>query len=230
MSARGGWAIALAVCAMAATACGSSTEDERAGRAEIGQSALAGPGAAAANDETPAPLDGAPEPDDDDEVGVGGDGSDCAGGDLRPSEEAIEPLRRATLCLINAERRSRGLSQLRSNRVLARAALAHARDMVLRSYFAHDSLSGANLIDRIRRVRYASGRTRWLVGENLAWGEGVRGTPREIVAAWMNSPPHRANILRASFRDVGLGIVPGAPRPSDLPAATYNTNFGAKAF
>jgi uncharacterized protein YkwD len=45
---------------------------------------------------------------------------------------------------------------------------------------------------------------------------------------WMNSPGHRANILSASFREVGIGVALGAPRVGDHPAATYATEFGSR--
>ena len=61
----------------------------------------------------------------------------------------------ATLCLINAERRARGLAPLTANARLARAAQGHAADMVARDYFSHFSPSGSSFTDRLRRVGYA---------------------------------------------------------------------------
>jgi uncharacterized protein YkwD len=46
--------------------------------------------------------------------------------------------------------------------------------------------------------------------------------------AWMNSTPHRANILTGSFREVGLGIVPGVPGRSLVGGGTYTTDFGLR--
>jgi uncharacterized protein YkwD len=46
-------------------------------------------------------------------------------------------------------------------------------------------------------------------GENLAWGTGSLGGAHAIVAAWLASPEHRANLLRPSFRRVGVGDVAG---------------------
>ena len=69
------------------------------------------------------------------------------------------------------------------------------------------------------------------MGENLAWGAGAnRSSPRGIVAAWMESPPHRQNILDSRFREIGIGVVEGAPRRNvfGLPAATYATSFGSR--
>ena len=69
-------------------------------------------------------------------------------------------------------------------------------------------------------------RGNWTIGENIAWGSGALATPRAIVNGWMHSPGHRANILRASFRDIGIGIRLGAPGPGLSGGATYVTDFG----
>ncbi len=45
------------------------------------------------------------------------------------------------------------------------------------------------------------------LGENLAWGSGIEGSARAIVAAWLASPDHRANLLSPRFSRVGLGEV-----------------------
>ena len=66
----------------------------------------------------------------------------------------------------------------------------------------------------------------WAYGENLAWGAGSRATPRQIVAAWMASSGHRANILSARWRNIGVGIAPGAPMAGVGHAASYVTHFG----
>jgi uncharacterized protein YkwD len=49
---------------------------------------------------------------------------------------------------------------------------------------------------------------------------------RAIGAAWMDSPPHRANILSSSFRAIGIGIALGTP--SGGAGATYTTDFGRR--
>jgi uncharacterized protein YkwD len=146
-----------------------------------------------------------------------------------PGEVSKAAMASATVCLVNSERRERGLRALKLNRRLSRAADGHADDMVRRDYFAHDSLSGASFVDRIRRTGYLSGPRAWVVGENLAWGSGDRSSPTAIVRAWMNSPGHRANILQRRFREVGIGLEVGAPQRPPGPAATYATEFGARS-
>ncbi len=151
----------------------------------------------------------------------------CKSAGAKPSNVAKRVAVRATLCTLNAQRARHGLRRLKLNKRLSRAARRHARDMVRRDYFGHDSLGGATFLDRIRRTGYLRGARTWTVGENLAWGTHGRAAPRVITAMWMRSAGHRANILNTSFREVGIGLALGAPGPYG-PGATYVTDFGAK--
>lgn len=155
--------------------------------------------------------------------------SSCAGADLAPTAADMPQVESATLCLLNAERTSRGLVTLRTNGRLRKAALAHSRDMVANHYFAHDDLSGGRPEDRIAHAGYLPRYGPWVIGENIAWGTDYLATPREIVRAWMNSTPHRHNILYTDFREIGIGVVVGVPDPAFGDGATYSTEFGAKA-
>lgn len=131
---------------------------------------------------------------------------------------------RATLCLLNAERRAHGLHRLRLDRRLNRAAAGHARDMVAQGYFDHDSKSGAGFDDRIKRTGWTKSRRSYTMGENIGWGGGELSTPRAMVRGWMNSAGHKANILSRQFRYIGIGIANGAPTGGS--GATYATDFG----
>jgi uncharacterized protein YkwD len=136
---------------------------------------------------------------------------------------------RATLCLLNAGRLSAGLPPLRLEPRLSLAAQRHAADMTRRRYFGHDSLDGSTFLERIRRTGYLRGAGSWRAGENIAWGSGWRSTPRSVTRAWMGSRGHRANILSPRFRDIGIGVAPGAPLGGvSGPAATYVTDFGSR--
>jgi uncharacterized protein YkwD len=86
--------------------------------------------------------------------------------------------------------------------------------MVSDGYFAHTSPGGTTFIDRIESAGYMRGASLWLVGENLVWGSGPLSTPQSMVEAWMDSPPHRANLLRGRFREVGVSAVHGTPTDS----------------
>src|SRR5436305_15274689 len=153
----------------------------------------------------------------------------CAGADLAPTAADMPQIESATVCLLNAERTSRGLTPLRTSRRLRSAALAHSVDMVTHHYFAYDDLNGGGPEDRIAHAGYMPRFGPWVIGENIAWGTGYLATPREIVRAWMNSTPHRHNILYADFREIGIGVATGVPDLSLGDGATYSTEFGAKS-
>jgi uncharacterized protein YkwD len=153
-------------------------------------------------------------------------GAACPKADELPGRMSVREVRIATLCLLNAERRRHGLPGLKQNVRLRIAGTRHARDMVGRRYFSHDSRSGRAFDTRIKLTGYARRTRRAAVGENLAWGAGERATPRSIVRSWMNSPGHRANILHPLFREIGIAVVRGTPR--GLEGATYATEFGRR--
>jgi uncharacterized protein YkwD len=153
---------------------------------------------------------------------------DCSAAESSPADVGVQQLEDAVLCLVNRERTSRGLSALRPNGILDRAARGHSRNMVQRNFFAHDSLGGATVMHRVKRRGYRSGGG-LMVGENIAWGSGSYATPAEVVDGWMHSSGHRANILHRSFREIGVGVAIGAPRETHgQPAATYTTDFGTR--
>ena len=150
----------------------------------------------------------------------------CANADKHPSQATVTQLRAATVCLVNVERRKHGRAKLRANSGLALAGQRHARDMVRKRYFAHNSRAGRDFKERIVRTGYTRGSAA-ILGENLAWGSHNLATPRAIVRSWMNSPGHRANILQPKFRHIGIGIVRSAPSRVNN-AATYAAEFGRR--
>ena len=154
----------------------------------------------------------------------------CGGAYIKPTVANSAVIRHATLCLLNRQRAGHGLRRLRPQRSLTRAATAYARLMVRRRFFNHVSPGGSTLTQRIRRVDYLRDTRAWSIGENLAWGAGTAGMPAVIVSAWMRSPGHRRNILDGSFREIGIGIAPGAPRGAGaaVRGGTYATEFGVR--
>jgi len=135
--------------------------------------------------------------------------------------------RSALQCLLNAERRRRGLPRMRANRRLVRAATGHSRSMVSRRFFAHVGPGSLGLADRLRRTRYIPRRGgNWLIGENIGFGRGRMARPARMHRAWMNSSSHRAAILDRRFREVGFGIVRG--RPYGGGGATFTADFGRR--
>src|SRR4051812_817086 len=134
---------------------------------------------------------------------------ECANTDITPDASNLDAFRDAILCLHNQVRAEHHLRLLKSNAKLAKAADAHSDDMVANSYFDHDAPSGQDFVDRIIRAGYVKRTGGWSLGENLAWGTGELSTPAGLMNAWMNSPGHRANILKGSYRELGLGFTLG---------------------
>ena len=106
---------------------------------------------------------------------------------------------------INAQRGARGLKPLRVSRGLSAAAAYHSREMGLRGFFEHESGNGAPFWKRIERF-YPMGRGAWSVGENIFY-ETPNTSAASTVGEWMNSPPHRQNILDPEWREIGIGAV-----------------------
>lgn len=101
--------------------------------------------------------------------------------------------------LVNDERREAGLHALTWNHQLFNAAREHSLDMAVENYFSHTGLDGRSAGDRIFDAGYD-----WQTyGENIAYGYV---TPDAVMAGWMNSAGHRANILNGSFCELGVGI------------------------
>jgi uncharacterized protein YkwD len=100
--------------------------------------------------------------------------------------------------LTNDERRGQGLAPLTIDPRLMAAAQLHSADMARRHYFAHVDPDGKSPGDRVEAQGY-----RWsVVAENIAAGPR---TPEDVIAAWMNSPEHRANILDSRLTQIGVG-------------------------
>ena len=153
----------------------------------------------------------------------------CANADLEPTADNLDEVRAAVLCLHNRDRAAAGLPALKENAKLRKAALGHSDDMVSRRYFDHDEPDGDGMVDRIKRAGYVRPGDAWSLGENIAWGTSDLATAAEIHNTWMNSAGHRANILRRSFKEIGIGIVLGTPSVSPAGAgATYTADFGVR--
>jgi uncharacterized protein YkwD len=151
----------------------------------------------------------------------------CPGADLQPAADNIDLVKAATLCLINAQRTAAGLNALTENERLTQASASFSQDMVARRYFDHSTPDGVTLEQRLTNVGYLSSGRSWAAGENLAWGQASLGTPNETIRAWMGSEGHRANILDARYREIGLGIATGTPSGgAGDNGATYATDFG----
>lgn len=102
--------------------------------------------------------------------------------------------------LVNAERKKAGLSSLKMNESLRNVARTKSQDMQKNKYFSHTSPTYGSPFDMMKKF----GISYTMAGENIAMGQK---TPEAVVTAWMNSPGHRANILKAGYTEIGVGYV-----------------------
>jgi uncharacterized protein YkwD len=145
---------------------------------------------------------------------------------LTPPAQDAAAVRRSVLMLTNAARaqgRDCGgrffpaAPPLALSPALIRAARAHARDMAAHGFFGHGGGDGSSPAQRVTRAGY-----RWsLVGENIASGIG---TARQVVAGWLSSPHHCANIMTAGFRQMGVAF---AVNPASEPVIYWTEDFAA---
>ena len=100
--------------------------------------------------------------------------------------------------LVNIERAKEGLKALTIETGLEQAALVRAGE--IQKSFSHTRPNGKGFGTAIREagISYRN------AGENIAWGQK---TPEEVVKAWMNSPSHRANIMKKNFAKIGVAHV-----------------------
>jgi uncharacterized protein YkwD len=101
---------------------------------------------------------------------------------------------------LNRVRAAYSLPPLRYDARLQRAARAHTREMLASGTFQHGAFGTRMLRFDVRGS---------LTGENLAWGTGARANAGAIISAWLASPEHRANLLRARFTRIGIGDLVG---------------------
>ena len=121
-----------------------------------------------------------------------------------PNTKPRPDLEAEMLELVNQERAKVGLGQLEADPEATEVARRHSSDMFARGYFSHNTPEGKNPFDRMRE-----GEVRFLTaGENLA----LAPTLPLAHTGLMNSPGHRANILRPQFGRVGIGIMDGGRR------------------
>jgi uncharacterized protein YkwD len=104
------------------------------------------------------------------------------------------------LAAVNKTRSAHGLRPLTIDLRLTRAAKAHAVEMLQGNYFSHGDFHSRMVAFHVRGPQ---------AGENLAWGNGSYGEPAGIIAGWLASPGHRANLLRPGWTRIGIGLARG---------------------
>ena len=110
---------------------------------------------------------------------------------------SADPAEAEVLARVNAERTANGCSPLAWDETLAQVARLHSADMAARDYMDHTNPDGLNPFDRAA----AAGTT--ASAENIAAGQP---TAADVMASWMASPGHRANILNCGLTRIGVGV------------------------
>ena len=127
----------------------------------------------------------------------------ASGASAAPEEVAAQ-----AVYLVNQERARYGLLPVKADPSLTAAALSHSQDMAFNDLFNHTGSDGSTVVTRFVANNYLN----WTAGgENIAAGFA---TAEAVTTAWMNSAGHRANILNANVREIGVGFV---YQPDDQP-------------
>lgn len=104
--------------------------------------------------------------------------------------------------LINLERAKKGLAAVTGNEKLNQAAQAKGESMFAQNYWAHVAPDGTQPWQFISESGYAY----QSAGENLARDFSDE---KKLMAGWLNSPTHKANILNGNFSETGVAILDG---------------------
>ncbi len=105
--------------------------------------------------------------------------------------------------LVNVERAKNGLAALSIDASITKTATLKSQDMAKNNYFSHTSPTYGSPFDLMKQYG-VSYRT---AGENIAMGQT---SPAQVMNGWMNSPGHRANILKSSYTKIGVGVAQNA--------------------
>jgi uncharacterized YkwD family protein len=115
------------------------------------------------------------------------------------NEAGLNAYEQQVVDLTNKERAKYGLPPLKVDAALSKVAREKSRDMAVNHYFSHNSPTYGSPFEMMKKfgISYTA------AGENIAKGQR---TPQEVVAAWMNSEGHRANILNKNYTHIGVGF------------------------
>lgn len=128
----------------------------------------------------------------------------CPGSDELGAAVAVQ--QQTVLCLLNHARQVHGLPPLSTSPLLMRSAALKAEDIVRCAQFSHEAC-GLDVRQRFRDSGYFAPDVDSRFGENLAWGGSEAGSPRGALLGWLDSPAHRANLLRGEWTEQGIALV-----------------------
>jgi uncharacterized protein YkwD len=148
----------------------------------------------------------------------------------RTSNAADARLASQVLVSLNAVRAQHGLVAVVPSASLAAAAQQHSLEMATAGYFAHASHDGTAFWKRIQRYYPSTHSSYWSAGENLLWSSPDVDA-NQALQLWLASPEHRANILTARWRQIGISVVHADSSASTFgggPVTFITTDFGVR--
>ena len=144
--------------------------------------------------------------------------------------ERLQALDGQILTRLNATRAAHGLRPLVVSDGLENAAVAHSRDLIQAGVFQHDSPDGTSFVQRLKHFYSPSGYSSWTAGENILYNTADIDADTAI-RAWLDSPPHRENMLNPDWREVGIGSVHASTAGGTFggaPTWVITMDFGAR--
>jgi len=144
----------------------------------------------------------------------------CQAADDTAAAPAIQA--RAISCLINWARAQDRRAPLTPRPALRRAAAMKGKQVASCGQFSHTPC-GTDVTAAVREAGYRYS----TFGENLFAGSWGQVTARDVLAAWLQSPPHRANVLHSSFRDVGAAPARTSGLLGDGDTVVWTATFGS---
>jgi uncharacterized protein YkwD len=132
----------------------------------------------------------------------------------------------AMQCLTNYARGQQSLPPLQLSSTLNAAGQAKLTTDLSCGEFSHTPCGQP--FDAVFAA-YVQGATSYQIGENIAWGTGSFGTPRQTMNGWLHSTGHRENILTAAYAELGVGYLPGQTFQGWSGATLWSQEFGLRS-
>ena len=129
---------------------------------------------------------------------------------------------RAVTCLVNWARAQDGRGRLVRRSSLQRAAELKGERVASCGQFSHTPCGSA-----LTAAVNAAGYRYAMFGENLFAGTWGRIAARDVVSAWLQSPPHRRTLLMRGFRDLGVAPVRAGGLFGDSDAVVWTATFAS---
>ena len=150
---------------------------------------------------------------------------------MSPARNTVGVFESSLFDRINLFRRAHHLGALELSSDLSAAAREHDEQMIRFGYFGHSSPDGSAFWQRVESHYRPLLRRRWAVGENLL-SASPRVSPRDALAAWLSSPEHRATLLKAGWREIGLAVLHVSSAPGVFagePTTVITADFGVRS-